>query len=685
MTRYLPHSLLWSIAVLVLACLWCSPTVHATSYTTVYGSVSNVTVTTDANSNTTTRTFNYKGLPRQITDALEKVTGLEYVSAENLAALTDANGNQTGFSYNSRGLLAKETPPVGVPIRYEYNAAGLVTKKINDTTNEVLIGYSYDPQGRMSGRSYLDGSADSFTYDGAGRLTTASNQNISYIFDYDTYGRLQSQTDSNGNVVAYGYDDAGRRTSLTINNAHAVTYGYTADKLTSITSSLAGAFGYSYDSLGRRSSITYPNGITGTYSHNDDQPGWLAGISYNGNQNIYNVTYPTFDKVGNRTAKNEGSLITYGYDAVYRLLNSTAGEVFTYDAAGNRLTDAARLYTVTAGNVMAAAGSTSFTYDAYGNTLTAGTWTYGWNSAGQLVGAANGSTVASNAYDPFGRRIGKTVNGVSTSYIYDGQDISATVSNGNVTHLVHGSGVDEHLALVQSGTPYFVHVDGLGSVTRITDTSQNVVASISYDSFGNGTRTGIIQPYGFTGREYDPDTGLNYHRARYLSMDTGRWLSLDPLRLAAGDVVLSNYVGGNGINWVDPEGEEKRGTSSKLRNKWEAHTGQPWPVDSHTGRKYDVSHIVPLADGGTNHVSNIEPMLHQDHIKMHKENGDFKRWAKMKSCKITKASNVLWVISSLFSIAEAKKLAEQYNTDIWTIMSRDLLGLPVDYKSDDTL
>lgn len=78
-------------------------------------------------------------------------------------------------------------------------------------------------------------------------------------------------------------------------------------------------------------------------------------------------------------------------------------------------------------------------------------------------------------------------------------------------------------------------------------------------------------------------------------------------------------------------------------------------------------------------------MLHQDHIKMHKENGDFKRWAKMKSCKITKASNVLWVISSLFSIVETKKLAEQHNTDIWTIMSRDLLGLPVDYKYDDKL
>lgn len=526
-------------------------------YLTTYGydSVGNVTVATDANSNPTTRTFNYKGMPKQITDALGKVTTIAYTPTVLPASLTDANGNVTSFTYDTRGLLTKETPPVGVPVRYEYNASGQVTKKINDTTSEALITYSYDPQGRLTGRSYLDGTNDSFSYDGVGRLATAGNQNISYTFAYDGYGRLQSQTDTSGNVVAYGYDPAGRRTSLTVNNAHSVTYGYTADKLTSITSSLAGAFGYGYDNLGRRDSITYPNGITGTYTYNGDQPGWLAGISYTGNLPVYSVSYPTFDKVGNRTAKNEGSLITFGYDAVYRLLNSTAGEVFTYDVAGNRLTDAARLYTVTAGNVMAAAGSTAFTYDSYGNTLTAGAWTYGWNSTGQLVSAANGTTIASYAYDPFGRRISKTVNGVTTNCVYDGQDIAATVSNGNVTHFVHGPGVDEHLAFY-NGTPLFYHADGLGSITRITDATQNVVQSYFYDSFGNPSigNPSYGQPFLFNGREYDPETSLNYHHARYLNLMAGRWLSRDPASFAAGDVNLYGFVGNNSVNFVDPTG-----------------------------------------------------------------------------------------------------------------------------------
>lgn len=72
-----------------------------------------------------------------------------------------------------------------------------------------------------------------------------------------------------------------------------------------------------------------------------------------------------------------------------------------------------------------------------------------------MVSVNNGSPVVSYAYDPFGRRIRKSVNSVTTSYVYDGQDIAASISGGTTTHFVHGPGVDEHLAMVQGGTPYF--------------------------------------------------------------------------------------------------------------------------------------------------------------------------------------------------------------------------------------
>lgn len=43
-----------------------------------------------------------------------------------------------------------------------------------------------------------------------------------------------------------------------------------------------------------------------------------------------------------------------------------------------------------------------------------------------------------------------------------------------------------------------------------------------------------------------------------------------------------------------------------------------------------VSHKKALNDGGTNDVNNIEPKPWEEHLKMHKENGDFKRWARQK-------------------------------------------------------
>jgi RHS repeat-associated protein len=527
-------------------------TVAGTFLTTFgYDYMGNQVSVQDANGNTTSQTVNYKGQPVVVTNALGKTTTTGYTPTHRPASITDANGNITSFEYNKIGLLTKETPPIGVAVRYTYTTAGLIHQKINDSNNDVIVTYSYDDLGRLTGKAYLDGSSDTFGYT-VNRLTSASSSNGSgYTFAYNANGTLQSSTDTNGNVVVYSYDATGRLATTTVNSTHTVTYGYTADFLTGITSNLAGSFGYTYDNLNRRSTVIYPNGITGTFSYDATRPYLLNGISYG---SVYSVSYPAFDGVGNRTAKNEGSLVTFGYDNVYRLMNSSVGEVFTYDNAGNRLTDNASLYTVTAGNTLSAKGLTAYTYDGFGNTLTAGSWTYGWNSKNQLVSAVNGGTSVNFTYDSFGRRISKSVNGTTTSYLYDGPNIVASIVGGVVTHYVQGAGVDEHLAQSTSGVSRFFHQDGLGSVVKITDGTQSVVGSATYDSFGKTVRTGVTSIYGFTGREYDTETLLTRHGVRYLNADTGRWLSRDPAGFAGGDVVLNNYVGNNAINFIDVTG-----------------------------------------------------------------------------------------------------------------------------------
>ena len=63
----------------------------------------------------------------------------------------------------------------------------------------------------------------------------------------------------------------------------------------------------------------------------------------------------------------------------------------------------------------------------------------------------------------------------------------------------------------------------------------------------------VEQPYTYTGREFDAESGLYYYRARYYDATTGRFLQKDPLGLDAG-INLYAYVDNNPVNLIDPHG-----------------------------------------------------------------------------------------------------------------------------------
>jgi len=237
------------------------------TYTTnfEYDANGNASKVTDANGNATNVVSDFRGQSTVVTDAPQKSTQMTFETCAACGTgplmnqLTDANGNATAFVYDQVGRVSKETDPLGKAIRYTYYPSGQVWQKIEDASGNVLIVNVYDSQNRITGRSYLDGSWDTFTYTAGGRLATATNQNIGYTFVYDTMGRIQTVTDSNAKVVTYTYNAAGLRSSVIALSGtpdqHTVSYGYTTGRLSSLTSSLAGAFGFGYDTLGRRSAF----------------------------------------------------------------------------------------------------------------------------------------------------------------------------------------------------------------------------------------------------------------------------------------------------------------------------------------------------------------------------------------------------------------------------------------------
>ncbi len=83
-----------------------------------------------------------------------------------------------------------------------------------------------------------------------------------------------------------------------------------------------------------------------------------------------------------------------------------------------------------------------------------------------------------------------------------------------------------------------------------------IVNAYEYDSFGKRLAAieAVPQPYSFTGREFDPESGLYYYRARIYDPNAGRFMQEDPLGFGAGDMNLYRYVENNGVNLIDPAG-----------------------------------------------------------------------------------------------------------------------------------
>ena len=380
-----------------------------------YDATGNPIEVIDAQSNTSTQTFNAQGQLTGITDALGNTTTFTYDTNSNLATVTDpllnvttlttdvpgnviaaldANGNVTQFTYDVLNRLTSVTDANSNITNYTYDANGNLTQ-VTDANGNITT-FVYDSMDRVVTNTDPLGNSDTFVYDGNENLISTTNRNAQIItfqydslnqlinkilpgslvttLDYDLVGNLTSIIDPDSNL-AFTYDDADRLLSAATTgspNQPDVTIDYTYDnngnRLTMVDS-ITGTTNYVYDTLNRITSITNPAAQSTGFSYDilsrrtatTLANGVTTDFTYDVNSRLTNLQHV----LGVTTLSDFG----YSYDNVgNRTAMSTTRTGASVNSSLSYVYD--NIYQLTqATNPLAALPDETFTYDPLGNRL----------------------------------------------------------------------------------------------------------------------------------------------------------------------------------------------------------------------------------------------------------------------------------------------------------------------------
>jgi RHS repeat-associated protein len=522
--------------------------------------------------------YTYDSVDRltKIKDAALKETQFQYNARSETTAVTDALNQTYSFGYDSAGRATSATR-AGTTLSYVYDAAGNRTQRTD--FNGAITNYTYDDLNRLTTISYPDSTTAVYGYDNLSRITAATNQNGTVSFSYNNRGQVSSTTDVTSQTLAYGYDENGNRTSLSLGGSAYATYEYdVVNRLKKITDSSALYVDYDYDAIDRLTIRSLPNGVTTNYEY--DGLSRLKRIhDVKGAANVADRQYSY------NTASQISQLIdptgtrTFGYDTVDRLTSATGsqGASFGYDDVGNRTSQGSSTYSYGSFNRLSSISgypAKDFTYDANGNVVSeyvgpkALTFAYDFENRlkwaevvtpGSIVQPPTQTTVTYK-YDALGRRVQRSPsNGSAVNFVNDGQEVieDRDTSGTSLIRYLNGPGIDNKVRQKDqsSGATYYFHGDQVNSTVMLTDTSGNVAEQISYSPFGETTGSTLTR-FGYTGRERDSSTGLNYYRARWYDPEIGRFISEDPIGLGGG-INPYSYVENDPIGAWDPMGLQK--------------------------------------------------------------------------------------------------------------------------------
>lgn len=408
--------------------------------------------------------------------------------------------------------------------RYFYDKQN---RLINYTIDDLKIKYDYDEQDNVVKKTYKFNNlikTKDFTYNKEQSLNKSVLDNTEVNYTFDALGRIQKRMINNLYKTEYSYLTNGLKTSLLI------------DKIKNNNDE----YSYKYDNLNNITHVYYNNILQNRYYYN-----------------LFNELIKEDDYNKNITIKynydNEGNILT---KEIYELKTGNLLNKDTYEYNNQSWTDQLTKY-----------NNDDITYDEIGNPLTIGENILTWQNGKELKSFNN----ITYTYNKDGIRVSKKVNDITTNYILENSNILFEKTGNDMIYYLRDSN-SKLIGLEHNGTTYYYLKNLQGDIVGIIDAENNLIASYTYDSWGNiisikgGNGLDITEenhialknPFRYRSYYYDSDTKLYYLNSRYYNPKWGRFINADGIINAEcrmNGYNLYTYVLNNPIKYADKSGK----------------------------------------------------------------------------------------------------------------------------------
>jgi RHS repeat-associated protein len=518
---------------------------------------------------------------------------------ENATARSDTT-NIYRNTYDFANRITSASYPNNLHEDTSYDAAGNVVTYKNRAGAIKTFG-QFDIRNRSHYFSWNDGITpwQSTNYDDASRVTQIANSVSTINNGYSDDNLLTTQeewtsvnNDNNHRTVTYVYDADHNRQTITYPSGTLFNYNYTQrNQVSSIADSVQNHIvDYTFDASGNITNRALDNGTSTAYTVDQVNRDTAVAHTLAPNTVIKRFDYAynnVNDILAVRRDNNTNDGDGYRYDLTQEILeykqngavDLVAGTVtnpqtdtnLTFDGCGNTTSSslnggASGTFVIDYLNEYTTFNNQSVTNDSDGDVLGYNGWTYTYDAQNRLLNASSGNTtIATFYYDGLNRQIARSINGVVTFSVWDGDwAILEEYGTGNVVTQKYLQG---YHGLVKTfvGTPVYYYQDELGSTSHIANSTGGLVESYQYNLYGKPkvydasgqyqqNATPQAKDLGNGGARWIPELALYDDRNRFMSPDLGRFIQPDPIGFKGDASNLYRYCHNDWANKTDPMG-----------------------------------------------------------------------------------------------------------------------------------